>query len=128
MPLDTDQVLVTRLITYSQIEKLLQLSRCLVGVLHAVTDGALVLVDLVIIAALVRLITEEVDRRVVDATRQVLLILDVLQAVRLVPASWEDIKGDLTTNGVPVPSISTVAVMVDQSIEHTLHLGLEIPS
>ena len=37
------------------------------------------------------------DRRVISG------ILHVLKTVCLVPAPWEDIKGDLSANGVSVP-------------------------
>lgn len=64
-------------------------------------DGARVLEDLVVVAALVRLVAEEVDRAVLDAA-DLLLGLDVLQAVCLVPAGGEDVEGDLAANGVAV--------------------------
>lgn len=60
----------------------------------------LVLVDLVVVAALVRLVAEEVDGLEVDAVGQVLVGFDVLQAVRLVPAGGEDVEGDLAADGV----------------------------
>lgn len=63
-------------------------------------NRSLVLVDLVVVAALVRLVAEEVDGRVVDAVRQVLLVLDVLQTVRLVPAGGKDVEGELAADGV----------------------------
>lgn len=62
-------------------------------------DGTRVLVDLVVVAALVCLIAEEVDGGVLD-TAEVLLVLYVLQAVRLVPTPGENVKGDLTADGV----------------------------
>jgi hypothetical protein len=47
-----------------------------------------------------------VDRLVVHSTRHVFVVLDVLKAVRLVPACWEDVKGDLTADGVAIaPSV-----------------------
>lgn len=65
------------------------------------TDSARVRKDLIIIAAGEALVAEEVDCLVVDAG-DVLLGLDVLQAVSLVPTSGEDIEGDLAANGVAV--------------------------
>lgn len=61
-------------------------------------SGALVLVNLVVVAALERLVAEEVDRRVVCAVRLLRLGLDVFQAIRLVPAGREDIKGNLAAD------------------------------
>lgn len=65
------------------------------------TDSAGVRKDLIIVAAGEALVAEEVNGLVFDA-RDVLLGLDVLQAVSLVPASGEDIEGDLAADGVAV--------------------------
>ena len=65
------------------------------------TDSARVLKDLVVVAALVSLVAEEVDGAVFDAA-DLLFGLDVLQAVRLVPAGGEDVEGDLAADGVTV--------------------------
>lgn len=48
--------------------------------------------NLVVVATLVGLVAEEVDGGVVNASRQVLLVLNVLQGVRLVPALGKDIE------------------------------------
>jgi hypothetical protein len=69
-----------------------------------VADGARVLEDLVVVAALVGLVAEEVDGAVLDAA-DLLLGFDVLQAVGLVPASGEDVKGDLAADGVAVKNV-----------------------
>ena len=53
-----------------------------------------ILKNLIIIPALVRLIAKEMNRRVLDPTA-LLFRLHVFQAVRLVPARGEDIKGEL---------------------------------
>lgn len=66
------------------------------------TNRAWVLVDLVIIAALVRLVAKEVDGGVLNAIRLLGVGLEVSKAVSLVPAGWEDIEGDLTADGVAV--------------------------
>jgi hypothetical protein len=66
-----------------------------------VAHSTRVLENLVIVAALVRLVAEEVDGAVLDAAG-LLLGFDVLQAVRLVPAGGEDVEGDLAADGVAV--------------------------
>lgn len=63
-------------------------------------DGSWILKYLVIIATFERLVAEEMDVSVVYTTRRVLLILDVLQAVCLVPASWEHVERDLAADRV----------------------------
>ena len=42
------------------------------------------------------------DGVVVDATGLLGLTLEVLKAISLIPAGWEDIEGDLSTDGVAV--------------------------
>ncbi len=60
-----------------------------------------ILKNLPIIAPLIRLIPEKVHRRKVHlAPRALLLGLDVLQAIRLVPAGREDVEGDLAADGI----------------------------
>lgn len=66
------------------------------GVLRAgdsVSNDAGVLEDLIIVAALERLITKEVNMLEV-------LVLNVAKAVSLVPSHREDIKGDLASYSV----------------------------
>lgn len=84
-----------------QIKQLPQLSHGVLRAGDAVADGARVLEDLVVVAALVRLVAEEVHGAVLDAA-ELLLGLDVLQAVRLVPAGGEDVEGDLAADRVAV--------------------------
>lgn len=86
-------------ISLSKIKELLDLSSTIGRVLDTMPDGALVDVDLVVVAALFRLIAEEVNGCVVDAGER-LLVCDVLEAVCLVPAAGEDVEGDLAANGV----------------------------
>ena len=57
-----------------------------------------VLVDLVVVTTFEGLVAEEVDRLVVYSIGQVLVVLDVLQAIRLVPAGWEDVEGYLAAD------------------------------
>ena len=90
--------------THLKVEQLLQLSDSLLRAGHAVANGARVLEDLVVVAALVGLVAEEVDGAVLDAA-DLLLGFDVLQAVGLVPASGEDVKGDLAADGVAVKNV-----------------------
>lgn len=63
--------------------------------------GPLILVNLVVVAALIGLVAEEVNCRVVDAGN-VLLSRQMLEAVGLVPAGGEDVEGDLPADGVAV--------------------------
>ena len=60
-------------------------------------DGSWITVDLEVVAALHRLVSEEVDRCVVDSAL-LCFVLEVLQAVPLVPAIGKDVEGDLSTN------------------------------
>lgn len=62
-------------------------------------DGPGVTVDFVVVASGEGLVTEEVDRLVLD-TGDVLLGLDMLQTIGFVPASGENVERDLTTDGV----------------------------
>lgn len=62
-------------------------------------DGPGVAVDLEVVAALERLVAEEVDVLVGDSVGLLGFVLEVLQAVGLVPAGGEDVEGDLATNG-----------------------------
>lgn len=65
-------------------------------------------VDLVVVAALKSLVTEEVNVLVGNAIGLLGLVLEVLEAVGLVPASREDVKGNLSTNGETVVYWSAV--------------------
>lgn len=104
---NTKRPLSNNIPTLSKVEQLLQLSHGLLRAGHAVADGARVLEDLVVVAALVGLVAEEVDGAVLDAA-DLLLGFDVLQAVGLVPASGEDVEGDLAADGVAVWKVSLV--------------------
>ena len=67
------------------------------------SDRAWVGVDFIIVAAFGRLVAEEVDVGIGETSTTtigpVLFVLDVAEAVRLVPAVWEDVKGDLAADG-----------------------------
>lgn len=85
------------------------------GVLRAgdgVSDGAGVGVDLVVVAALEGLIAEEVDGVVGDAIGLLGLVLEVPEAVSLVPTSGEDVEGDLTSNGEAVRYVLAIGNLV----------------
>ena len=85
-----------------QVEELLHLLERVGRVAHRVADGAGVAVDLVVVAALFGLVAEEVDRGVGDAVGLLGLVLEVRQAVGLVPAGREDVEGDLAADRVSV--------------------------
>jgi hypothetical protein len=53
-----------------------------------------------------------VDGLVVYSTRQVLVVLDVLQAIRLVPARWEDVEGDLAADRVAITPLVECKLLV----------------
>lgn len=63
--------------------------------------GPFVLENLIVITTLEGLVAEKVNSRVLD-TGNVLLRRQVLEAVGLVPASGEDVEGDLPADGVAV--------------------------
>lgn len=62
-------------------------------------NGSLVAEDLVVVAALERLVSEEMDVLVGDSVGLLGLVLEVVQAVGLVPAGGEDVEGDLAADG-----------------------------
>lgn len=85
-----------------QVEQLLQLGHGILRACNRVTDCPAILVDLVIVTALVCLVTKEVDSGILLATVVLGLGLEMLKAVGLIPTGWEDVKGDLASNGVAV--------------------------
>lgn len=82
-----------------ELKKLFQYLHRLLRVRNRVSDRARILEDLIVVAALVCLVAEEMDFRVFD-TRDVFLLGQVLEAVGLVPAGREDVERDLSANGV----------------------------
>lgn len=86
---------------YLKAKKLLQDGHCILGVRDLVSLCPLVLINLVVVPAFIGLVAEEVNGRILDAGN-VLLRGQVLEAVGLVPASGEDVEGDLPANGVAV--------------------------
>lgn len=63
------------------------------------TNGSLVAEDLVVVAALERLVSKEMDVLVSDSVGLLGLVFEVVQAVGLVPAGGEDVEGDLAADG-----------------------------
>lgn len=82
-----------------QIEQFLQNLHRLLWVLDRMANRPLVLIDLVIVPPFFRLVPKEMNGLVVHPAN-LLLMLQILQAVRLIPSSGENVKGDLATNGV----------------------------
>jgi hypothetical protein len=92
-----------------QIKQLLQLRHGILWAGHGMPYGPAVGVNLVVVAALERLVAKEVDSRVLHAAGLLGLVLEVLQAVCLVPAGGEDVERDLPADGEPViPSLPSV--------------------
>ena len=65
-------------------------------VLDCMTNGPLILKDLVVITAFGRLVPEEMDSCVFNA-REIFLGLKMLETVGLIPTSGEGIKGYLAS-------------------------------
>jgi len=86
--------------TKSQAEDFLQFPCRIIWTGDRMPNCSWIFVDLVVVSALVRLITKEVYRRVLYPIRLLRLVLQMLQAIRLIPASGEDIKRYLATNRV----------------------------
>jgi hypothetical protein len=63
-----------------------------------VSNGTFACVDFVIVASNSSLVAEEVDRLEVDSSRNVLLVVEMLDAVCLVPTLGKDVKGDLAAD------------------------------
>lgn len=97
----------------SKIKKLPQLSRRILRTGNRVADSPGVLVNLVVVAALEGLVAKEVDGGVLDAVGLLGLVLEVLQAVGLVPAGGEDVEGDLAADGEAVRFSVSVSWLYD---------------
>lgn len=66
------------------------------------SNGPRIGVDLVVVSSYIRLVAEEVDGGVLDAAGLLGFVLEVREAVRLVPALGEDVEGDLAADGVAI--------------------------
>lgn len=88
---------------YLQIKHLFQDPNSIVRILDRMPRSPLVLIDLVIVTTLEGLVSKEMDGLVVDPG-EVLgwigFVLDMLQAVGLVPAVGEDVEGDLAADRI----------------------------
>ena len=72
------------------------------------------LVDFVIIASWERLVTKEVD---------FLILGEELKTIGLVPADWEHIKRNLSTNGISQPNIrELLANSSDELFTNLMHM------
>lgn len=92
-------------------------------------NGPGVRVNLPVVAALKRLVAKEVDILVRDATGLLGLGLEVLEAVRLVPAGGEDVEGDLPADGVGQVEVRELVLQgLDKGPPHASALvkGLEV--
>ena len=89
------------MINLSKAENLFERFHRLFWVLHGMPDCSAILEDFIVVPALVCLVAKEVNGGVVN-TADLLLLLNVLQTIRLIPAGGEDIEGDLTSNAVAV--------------------------
>jgi hypothetical protein len=81
------------------LEQLLQLRIRILGVLYHMSNRPLITINLPIIPARIRLIAKEVNLIIHHAT-PALLVRNMLETVRLVPARGEHVKGDLSADGV----------------------------
>lgn len=64
-------------------------------------DSSLIAKDFIVVSTFKALVTKEVNGGIFNS-RDGLLSFNVLKAVGLVPASREDIEGDLSSNGVAI--------------------------
>lgn len=92
-----------------QVKELLQLCHRILGARHRVSNRPRIAVDLVVVSSLVCLVTEEVNRGVLNTARLLRLVLEMLQAVGLVPSGWEHIEGYLAANREAVSDRQSVS-------------------
>ena len=77
------------------------------------TDRSWILVDLVVVATHFCLVSEEVDGRVLHSTRLLGIVLKVLQAVCLIPACWEDVERELSSNRVSAKTKISILMIIE---------------
>lgn len=85
----------------SDVKKLLDFCRGVIRSIHGMSNGPAIGVDLIIITTNMSLVAKEVNSGIVDSTRVLCVVLEMLQTIRLIPASREDIERYLATNRVP---------------------------
>lgn len=96
----------------SEVKQLFELRDSLIGVQYSVTNRPRVRKDLIVVSTLEGLVAEEVNCAVVDAARDLLLVLDVIESISLVPALGKAVERDLSADGVPVMSARVVQCRV----------------
>ena len=107
-------------------EQLLQLLHCVLRILDTVTNGPGINIDFIIVATLVRLVTEEVNLGELHTLTPLLLGLHMAQAVCLIPSVGEHVERDLSANGV---GETVVRELLFQSLDHLLsHMVLIVIS
>jgi hypothetical protein len=99
----------------SQPEQLSDLRHRVLWILDTMADRSRILEDLVVVAALESLVAEEVDCGVFHSSRQVLLVLDVLETIPLVPTHWEDVEGDLAADRVSARPLAVIVPLLGKS-------------
>lgn len=111
----------------SQIKQLLELSCSVLRASHRMTNSSGVLKDLVVVTALERLVTKEVHSGIGDTARLLGLVLQVLQAVRLVPAGGEDIKGNLAADAEGEAQVTeALAQLLNKSLANFVLLVVDL--
>lgn len=90
------------MIRESDVEHLLQLRCRIIWIYNSVSNCSRVSEDLVVVASLGSLVTEEVDGGVLDAISLLCLCLKVTKAIGLIPTCREDVEGELASNGETV--------------------------
>lgn len=84
---------------YLQAEQLLEQFYGILWSRNRVANSSLIAKDFVVVSTFKALITKEVNGGIFNSGDG-LLSFDVLKAVGLVPASGEDVEGDLSSDGV----------------------------
>ena len=90
------------------VEKFLELCGCVIWGCDRMANCSRIAVDLIVVATLICPVAKEVDCSVINPTGELGFVLEMLQAICLIPTSREDIEGYLTTNWVSAVSISPI--------------------
>ncbi len=101
---------VGKLEIISQIEHLLEDLHSVIRIIDRMPNRSRVLIDLIVVATLESLVAKEVDLIVLDTIRKQRIRLDMLQAVRLVPACRKYIKGYLTSDRVTIVQVNATHI------------------